>query len=223
MTRLTRAYTLVELLITLLLTVVVASTTTLLYSFFLIRTGNVMAAFTVHQQATYVMSEMERVASNALTCDVMTGPGMSGLQCRMPNGEIDRDGDGYPDSFSATTLSKRLKEVYQPGRVISIYQANSTGAFGTAGTIWWRAIRTDNAAPTAADADRRWALINNAAPRASLVQLSSITVDNTLKLVNVTLRSTSQTRAERASSINDRGADSQDFSLNRIMYMGSQN
>jgi hypothetical protein len=196
-----RGTTLIEMLLVVLLTSMIMGTLATLYSYAMGRAAHSAARYTALEQANTLADAIETTVQQAVSCSIVTSGSFSGLKCIMPIQGVDRNGDGYIDRYSPTGVSRRGAEKFGYGKRVWFYTSNSTGAFTASGTVYWRAERSDDAVPTASDADKSFAYyFNTTTPRFSLVSSVAFSVDASTQLVTCTVNASSRINTERAAT-----------------------
>ena len=135
------------------LTVIIVGVLCSLYLFVSIRLGHVTATALTLGQAEDALKLIADTASEASEVELVSAGDVTAIKMTMPATGVDKDNDGYPDRFIPLGVSKRMSPQWGSGVRIWFYTGNSTGAFPTTGTYFWRAKRNDDANPTAADRD----------------------------------------------------------------------
>ena len=133
---------------------------TVLYGYAMERLAHATADFFATDDAFLASNAISGTVKEAYSCSAVTVNSVTALKCIMPTAGTDKDGDGWLDSFSLSTVSRRGLEQVVPGKRRWFYLANSTGTLGNAGTILWRAERSDDANPTGTDTDHKFTYLN---------------------------------------------------------------
>lgn len=193
-----RGTTLVEMALALSLTALVLGVLAVLYGFTMGRLAHATANFGATNDASLAANAIGQTIRDAYSCTTVTSNGKTGLRCTMPANATDRDGDGKQDTYLISSVSRRGLERTVAGRRVWYYLGDSTGAFGTTGTILWRAERTDDSNPTASDVDRAFAYVNTTQPRYPLISSLTFSVDSTALTVTFTISASALTRAVRS-------------------------
>ena len=191
------AFTLVEMSLVLTLTALIIGVLTVLYGYTLERLAHATANFAATDDAYLSSNDINDVVRNAYSCTTVTLNGVTGLKCTLPANGSDKDGDGKLDSWMLTSVSRRGLEKVATGKRVWFYLGNTTGAFGTTGTILWKAERSDDVNPTASDANSRYAYVTSTRLRYPLISSLSFTVNSSAQTVVTTVVAGSLTRAER--------------------------
>jgi hypothetical protein len=192
-----RGTTIIEMLLVVGLTAMVLGTLALLYAFTFGRVAHATASFAATDQARRSLDQIAKTASQAISCSVVTSGSVSALKCMMPASGTDTDGDGYLDEYVPSSVSRRGVAKYTPGKRIWFYLSNSDGAFGSSGTILWRAQRSDDCNPASSDADKNWAYYyGSTQQRFGLITSLTPAVDTTAKTTTVTAYATSLIRSD---------------------------
>lgn len=207
-----RGSTLIELLLVAALQVIVIGAVATLYLFMVQQCGQATAAVGPTMQANAAMDAIEKTIRESMVCAVKTQSGVSGLQCTLPANSVDTDGDGTDDQWLPDKFGGNGKPTYSKGTRVWFYRGDSTGAFGTTGTILWRATRTDDGNPTASDADKSWALYYNGNSRYSLVDSVAFSIGS-YSTVAVTIAASASARKPDASGTTATNQDKQAISL----------
>lgn len=190
-------FTLIEMSLVLTLTALILGVLTVLYGYTLERLAHATADFAASDDAFLASNDIGTTVKNAYSCSTVTLSGITGLKCTMPASGADKDNDGYLDSWTLAAVSRRGYEKVSPGKRVWFYLGNSTGAFGTTGTILWKAERTDDLNPTASDAIRAYAYFSGTRLRYPLMSSLSFTVNASAQTVAYTVVAGSLIRAER--------------------------
>ena len=179
-----------------------------LYCYTVGQIGDSLAEMTATDQATTAYRDMEWSVRNAVLCEARSLNGVVGLRCKMPSLEIDLNGDGVADSYAPASLDKKGLEKYALGKRVWYYMADSTGTFGTTGTILWRAVVVGDGNPATADRDMAWTYLygRSASPRFPLVTGFAVTVDAAARLVTLDLAAESADYADRKAATGDAAA-----------------
>lgn len=168
-------------------------------------------------QVLQLSTELESTISNAAGCSVQTNSFGSALKCVMPANSRDSDNDGLLDTFDASSVSSAGAEKYGNGVRVWYYWSDNTGAFGVTGSkpVFYRAFRTDDASPTAADIDKRFSRLYNASgTRWSLIDTVTFSESPTTKLFNYTITASKLISQDRNAG-GTSGSDIRDFRVSR--------
>lgn len=211
-----RAFTLIELLIVLGVSCIVLGALGTLYCVTMSQIGDASAEMVATDQASTAFKDIESSVRNAVVCDAPALNGVVALRCKMPSVPVDLNEDGVPESYAPSTLDKFGLEHYALGSRVWYYLSGSTGAFGTAGTILWRAVVATDANPAPADRDLAWTYPYGAtsAPRFTLVTGFTPTIDTTNDLVTLDLATESADYARRQAAASDPSASRRGVHLN---------
>ena len=203
-----RGFTLVELLVVIGVSSIVLGGLGTLYCYTMGQLGDSLAEMTSTDQATTAFRDMKASVGNAVLCETKVVNGIVALRCKMPSVEIDLNGDGVADSYAPASLDKKGLERYAVGKRVWYYMADSTGLFGTTGTILWRAVVATDSNPAAADRDLAWTYLysRTTSPRFPLVTGFAPTVDATNRLVTLDLSAESADYADRKAVTSDGAA-----------------
>jgi hypothetical protein len=161
------------------------------------RLAHATADFSSSDDAFLSANDIGTVVRNAYTCTTVTSGGVTGLKCTMPSGGSDKDNDGHLDSWTLTSVSRRGYEKSTLGKRVWFYLGGSTGAFGTSGSILWKAERSDDLNPTSSDAITKYAYLTSTRLRYPLISSLSFTVNSSAQTVAFTVVAGSLIRAER--------------------------
>lgn len=219
MTKRTRGLTLIEVTLTVGLSVMVVSLITMLYSVVSLRSAQAITGLAAFSQTESLMADIEKTMRVARRCQAKTVGDETALQCQIASGEIDRDGDGQPDSFDLRTLNVRLRTSHDDGRYVTYYRSDSSGKYGNKGAIWWKAYRSDADEPTLSDVSKRWSMYNDGSPRYVGIDLSAEVSKSSSTLWNISLSSrlsvhSNPLRAESSQK------DVHEWRLNRQLPLG---
>lgn len=201
-----RGFTLVEMMVVLGVASIVLLGLGLLYTTTMSQLGDAAGEMAATDQASTAFADMEFSVRNAVVCDMVTLNGVTALRCRLPSVGVDLNGDGVPESYAPATLDKFGLEHYALGTRVWYYLSDATGAFGTAGTILWRANVATDANPATGDRDLAWTLVNGVSPRFTLVTGFTPTIDATNDLVTLDLATESADYAVRQAAASDTAA-----------------
>ena len=191
------AFTLIEMALVLALTALIIGVLTVLYGFTMERLGHATADFAASDDAFLAANDIGTIVKNAYSCTTVTLNGVTGLKCTMPANGSDKDDDGYLDSWTLASVSRRGYEKVTAGKRDWFYLGDSTGAFGTTGTILWKAERSDDLNPTSSDAIQKYAYLTSTRLRYPLISSVTFSVNSSTQTVSYTLVAGSLTRAER--------------------------
>ena len=191
------AFTLVEMALVLTLTALIIGVLTVLYGFTIERLAHATADFAASDDAFLASNDIGTVIKNAYTCTTVTASGVTGLKCTMPSTGTDKDGDGHLDSWTLASVSRRGYEKVALGKRDWFYLGDSAGAFGTTGTILWKAERSDDLNPTSSDAITKYAYLTSTRLRYPLISSLALSVNSSNQTVTYTVIAGSLTRAER--------------------------
>jgi hypothetical protein len=191
------AFTLVEMALVLTLTTLIIGVLTVLYGYTIERLAHATANFIATDDAFLASNDITDVVRNANTCSTVTLSGVTGLKCTMPSSGSDKDGDGHLDRWTLTAVSRRGLEKVTTGKRVWFYLGNSTGAFGTTGTILWKAERSDDLNPTTTDAITKYAYVTSTRLRYPVISSLTLSVNGSAQTVTTTLVAGSLIRAER--------------------------
>jgi len=192
-----RGMTLVEMALALTLTSLIIGVLAVLYGFTMVRLEHATANFAASDDAFLAANDISDVVSNSYSCTTVTSGSVTGLKCTMPSTGADKDNDGHYDSWTLSSVSRRGYEKVSAGKRVWFYLGDSTGAFGTSGTILWKAERSDDLNPTASDAITRFAYVTTTRKRYPLISSLSFTVNSSAQTVAYTIAAGSLIRAER--------------------------
>jgi hypothetical protein len=192
-----RGMTLVEMSLALTLTALVIGVLTALYGFTMVRLEHATADFAASDDAFLSANDISTVVGNAYSCTAVTSNGITGLKCTMPANGSDKDNDGHLDTWAVSSVSRRGLERVTLGKRVWFYLGNSTGAFGTTGTILWKAERSDDLNPTSSDAITKYAYVTSTRLRYPLISSLTFTVTASAQTVALTVVAGSLIRAER--------------------------
>lgn len=200
-----KGFTLVELLVVIGVASIVLGALGTLYCYVMAQIGDATAEMTATDQATTAFRDMEATVRDAVLCEARTLNGVVALRCKMPNEEVDLNGDGIAESYAPSSIDKLGLEKYALGKRVWYYLSNSTGTFGSPGSILWRAVVAGDANPGAADRDLAWTFRygQTNAPRFPLVTTFSVAVNATNRVVTLDLAAESADYADRKASTND--------------------
>jgi hypothetical protein len=146
----------VEMIFTLSLASTVLASIATLTSYVLIRTGDSVTQFNTINDATVVMDAIATTASNAMVCTTVTVGSVSAIKCTMPEDGTDVDADGILDTYTPDKVYKTLQETYAPGKRIWYFPSTKPPVIGTAGTYWYRAIKSNDTTPVTSEIDAKW-------------------------------------------------------------------
>ncbi|RYG22753.1 hypothetical protein EON82_16155 [bacterium] len=218
-----RGVTLIELLVVITIQVAILGAVTTLLCYTMGQIGHATAGIASLDQASKVMRSLSTTIRESSKNDLITSNGISGLRCTMPTNASDTDGDGVNDVFSASSFGSGGTPDYgSGGQRVWYYFSDSTGAFGTSGTILWRAVRSDNNNPTSADVDRTWSYYYNSTPRFPLVNGLSFSVSASDESTTVTVTASAAEGAPDRSGAGGTSSDAQSVTLSQKIAWRSQ-
>ncbi|GIV02481.1 MAG: hypothetical protein KatS3mg015_1311 [Fimbriimonadales bacterium] len=184
-----RAFTVVELLIAVSLTAIIAGTLVSVYVFVSTRAAHGVAEQNVLDQVRDLTRDVSKTIENSVRCETVNVSGQWALKCVMPAQPTSTDARNVANAFAPTDLSARGIERWGEGQRVWFYQADETGKLGRAGLYVWRAVRSDDAIPTDADADRAWSFYyGGVGYRWSLINSISFSVTPSERLATVTVK-----------------------------------
>lgn len=191
------AFTLVEMTLVLALTALVVGVMTVLYGFTMERLAHATADFAATDDAFLAANDIGKLVAGANSCVAVTAGTITGLKCTMPATGTDKDGDGHLDSWALGNVSRRGLEEVRLGKRDWFYLSDSTGAFGTPGTILWKAERSDDLNPTTSDAISKYANLTRTQLRYPFISNVTFTVNSAAQTVTYTVTAGSLIRAAR--------------------------
>lgn len=212
-----RGFTLVEVMMTSVLGALIVGATGGLMVFASKRAQHAYTENAVVTQVLQLSTEIENTISNAAGCTVQTNTFGSALKCVMPATSRDTDNDGLADAWDASSVSSAGAEKYGNGIRVWYYWSDNTGTFGATGTkpVFYRAYRTDDASPTAADIDKRFSRLYTASgSRWNLIDSLTFSESPTTKLFNYTITASKLISQDRNSG-GTTGSDMRDFRVSR--------
>ncbi len=171
------------------LSVMVVSLICMLYAVVSLRSAQAITGLAAFSQTESLMADLEQTMSVASRCRSMEVADHPALQCQVSTGEVDRDGDGHPDRYELKTINVRLRSAHRDGRVVTYYRSDESGKYGTEGSIWWKAIRSDGADPTLADVSKRWSMYNDGSPRFLGIDLKAKVSESNPRIWEISLSS----------------------------------
>ncbi len=217
MTR-TKAFTLVETLLASTLSVFVVGALVGVYGFVTTRTMHTFSRTSVELQAQMLARELALHCSEATKCEAVPGPTSTALKCTIPAIVIDVNNDGELDECRPNKIRALSYEQYDPGQRVWFYFSDATGDFSRPGTVLHKAIRMDDAAPTASDSVAQWRTYpGGSLGRWSLVTTLQVSVDTTWKLATFTVKASSLNRAERVPAGGTPDTEKYDHTITRTV------
>jgi hypothetical protein len=168
-----------------------------LYGYTMERLAHATADFAASDDAFLSSNDIGTVIKNSYSSSTVTLNGVTGLKCIMPSTGTDKDGDGHLDSWTLAAVSRRGYEKISLGKRVWFYLGDSTGTFGTSGTILWKAERSDDLNPTGSDAITKYSYLTSTRLRYPLISSLSFSVNSAAQTVTYTVVAGSLTRAER--------------------------
>lgn len=213
-----RGTTLLELVLVIALQMIVLGAVATLYLFTVQQCGQATAAVGPLEQANAAMDAMTATIRQSMVCAAVKVGSVTGLRCTLPGNAFDTDGDGVADAYAPDKYDANGKATYSKGTRVWYYLADSTGAFGTTGTVLWRATRTDDKNPTAADVDASWSLYYAGKPRYGLIDTLGFTVSGASAYVTVAISASASARAPESSGAS---ADVRDQQITNLSQTAS--
>ncbi len=196
-----RGFTLVEMVLVTALTAMIVGALCSLYAFSTNRAAHAYANYGSLMQARDLMDEIESVVQWSQTVSLVSSGSTTGIRCTMPVNGTDKDGDGYADTYTLTTVNRRGLPKWGTGNRIWFYRSDSTGDFTHSGSVPWRAQRSDGSMPTTSDVDSKFAYYyTSGQSRYSLINGLSFVVDSTAHTVDVTVTTNDLVRREASSA-----------------------
>lgn len=193
-----RAFSLVEVLITTVLISIVIGTLASMYFYAFTRSTRGVTEVAAVLQVQALLDRMDNQIAQACDVQIVTsGPGVA-LKCTMPLSGTDRDGDGVLDTYVPNSVSRRQIAKYTRGKRVWYYMAAPPGNFGTAGNIFYQAVRNDDANPTTADVVNTFSYAPGNAYRWTLLDSVGFALDGASESVTITARTSTLARAERS-------------------------
>lgn len=189
--------TLVELMVGVVMVVVLTFATAALYLFSTKRVAAQGADSAVQMQVAQLASEINKMVSQAKTCQTVTKNSSVALVCEMPATGTDQDYDGVKDHFTPDG-SAGGKEVFNTGFYVWFYMSDNTGAWGNSGNKIWRAVVNSNAAPGPSNIDQKWGQYYGNGTRWNLIDSLTFTSDPLAQTTTYTISASSLARAERS-------------------------
>ena len=196
-----RGFTFVEVMITTALISIVIGTLATLYFYAFTRTTRGVTEVAAVLQIQGLLDRMDNQIAQACDVSIVTsGPGI-GLKCTMPLSGTDKDGDGVLDTYVPNSVSRRQIAKYTRGKRVWYYMAAAPGNFGTAGSIFYQAVRNDDALPTSANVVNTFSYAPGDVYRWSLLDSVAFAIDGTNESVTVSARTSTLARAERSAGV----------------------
>lgn len=217
-----RAFTLVELMFVTIITAIIVGALGGLFVFVGTRASQTITKNGILLQTQALNEELERVLSQAQECKlVQIRVGVNGLKCTLPAAGVDADADGTIDKYRVSAVGPRGREAFGTGKRVWFYMADATGAPATgvtSGGTLWRAWRNDDALPTLADADQKFAYYygDTGKPRWNFVDSLGYTI-NANGTVTYTIASSKLRRAERRPGAGESTANYESFRITRTV------
>lgn len=213
-----RGFTLVEVTLAMTLSALVIGVTTMAYAHTVVKTSRAMAQTNVLLQVQTFLDEVDRTVANAISCQLVSSGGKTGLKCIMPAAGSDKDGDGVLDTYKPASVNRRQLAKYSPGKRVWFYQSDATGAFAASGAITWKAVRSDDVLPTAGDALSKWAYYSGTSrAKFNLVDQVGFALGADSQSIVTTVRASSQVRSERIMTTAMASASDYAISLSRTV------
>lgn len=209
-----RGATLVEIVLTMTLTAMLLGTITLLYGFTMARLAHATANYATVNDSSTVADKIKRTVQESAGCTSELNDGDEGLKCVMPLLGTDRDNDGKLDKYQLKSVTRRGMERLGRGKRVWYYLSDSTGNFGATGTQLYRAERSDDLNPTAADVDWSFFEVNETKQRYGTISDFDFTVSASAQLVTFSLGSTALNRSDRL--VSTLSSTSEGYSLSTI-------
>jgi hypothetical protein len=180
-----RGATLIEVTLTLTLTALIIGVATTLYAFIASRTADSVNRFSTLQSCAFLTKEIGSAVSNAISVTTKSLGTVTALVCEVPADGVDRDQDGTMEIYNPSGTDRLGRETYTSGKRIWFYSANQTGAPGTTGFYWFKAIRSDDATPTISDVDTKWSFWNATVPKVFIPGSVTFAPESSLRLARV--------------------------------------
>ncbi|MHB8635897.1 MAG: PilW family protein [Fimbriimonadaceae bacterium] len=166
-----RAFTMIELMLTVSLTALIVGSLTAVYAFTIERLGYGMIQASSQSEAEYGLDVIDGIVSKAQACSTVTVSGIPCLKCIMPATCADTNGDGILDTCSPNAINRRSQERWGNGHRVWFYLAGNTGVPATQGSFLWMAMRSDDLPPTATDIVRSFTYLpGNTKARLDLIE-----------------------------------------------------
>ncbi|MEQ1822839.1 MAG: prepilin-type N-terminal cleavage/methylation domain-containing protein [Fimbriimonadaceae bacterium] len=217
-----RGFSLVELVIVTAMTSLLIGILGYVYVWVSGKSAQAYAQQAVISQASRITDDMEKTISNAVSCTPLVNLFGSSMSCTMPENGIDTNGDGVDDKWAPKLIGPRGQAKYgASGKRVWYYFSDSTGSYlavpSAAQRYVFRAVRTDSALPTLANADNTFRNSPGGGFKWNLVSSVTFTADAPKKLITVKVKCANlaygmNRRAETASSL------SREFELERTVF-----
>lgn len=191
-----RAFTMVELMITIVLTGIVVGTIAGMYGFIAVRLTDSFSQSSVCDQVKSVADTIETSIRNADSCT--TADGGATLICSMPVNGVDTDGDGYNDAYYPDKTDANGVGQYTVGSYVWFFRAGTTGLYHTSlgSSLIWRADSTSKTSPKMSENDKSFMVYPGGNLRHPLVTTVAFTVNASSKTVTYTVTGSSRIGSE---------------------------
>lgn len=196
-----RAFTLIELSITIALTGIVVGVMATMFGFAASRLSDTYTKSSLYNQVNGVADRIEATIRNADSCS--TKDSGTTLVCQMPMSGVDSDGDGHNDTYYPDHVDANGAGLYTVGSYVWFYQASSSGSYGAGSGSVWRGEQTGSGTLTRSALDRAFAYYYLTSMRYPLVNSLSFTVNSTAHTVTFSVTGSTRMGAETSVGATD--------------------
>lgn len=173
----------------------------------------------VYTQAVTLSDEITKFVTQAKTCDLQVSGSVTALRCIMPSNGVDTDQDGLADTFSPSSYNTATsKEIFNTGKYVWFYMANSAGTWGSVGTSFWRASPPTSANPASGDLNSSWATYYGGSSRWNFIDSVTYVLDAAHQKLTFTISASSYNRAERSAAGASGASDNTKVTLTRTVF-----
>lgn len=178
-----RAFTLIEVTLTVALIATVTGAVISLFGFATVRLCDAYTRVMVSDQINAVADRIESTIREAHSCTISG----TALVCTMPNAGKDIDGDGHLDLYNPSGIDASGYATYTAGNYVWYYAAGVTGDYGSGSGCVWRAEPTTSASPTMTDLDTSFAYYYGGKAKNPLVSTLTVLVASAARSVTFTV------------------------------------
>lgn len=216
-----RGASLIEVMLGIVMVTVLTLATTTLYGFCVQRVMAETTKSSVVTQVSQLADEISSVISNSKACTTVTVGSVTGLRCTIPDSGLDKNGDGVLDRIDPTSVDTSGNETFNTGEYVWFYMSDATGAFGTTGTLVWRAQCPTSANPGAGTYDTAWAKYYGGNPRWKYVDSISFSIDTVNHCTTFTINASMLNRNESSAASETSTSNNSKVTVTRTVFWRS--